>query len=79
MSSGRPARFEERYAYAFADGTYFTVIYNGEGCKMPILAVSGHCRTGKEKCSLSASAIEKMSRLGKTCWKTSKQRGVKDD
>ena len=31
----------ERYAYAFADGTYFTVIYNGEGCKMPILAVVG--------------------------------------
>src|SRR5437764_15349153 len=27
---------EQRYAYAFADGTYFTVIYNGEGCKMPI-------------------------------------------
>lgn len=24
------------YAYAFADGTSFTVIYNGEGCKMPI-------------------------------------------
>jgi transposase-like protein len=23
------------YRYAFADGTYFTVIYNGEGQKMP--------------------------------------------
>ncbi len=31
----------ERYEYAFADGTYFTVIYNDEGCKMPILAVAG--------------------------------------
>ncbi len=31
----------ERYAYAFADGTYFTVIYNGEGWKMPIVAVVG--------------------------------------
>lgn len=29
------------YAYAFADGTYFTVIYNGQGHKMPILAVIG--------------------------------------
>jgi transposase-like protein len=37
----------ERYAYAFADGTYFTVIYNGEGCKMPILAVVGITTTGE--------------------------------
>src|SRR5215204_5693842 len=28
-----------RYEYLFADGTYFTVIYEGEGCKMPILVV----------------------------------------
>lgn len=32
---------KERYLYAFADGTYFTVIYNQEGVKMPILAVIG--------------------------------------
>jgi len=37
----------ERYTYAFADGTYFTVIYNGEGCKMPILAVIGIAPTGE--------------------------------
>ena len=30
-----------RYVYVFADGTYFTVIYEREGCKMPILAVVG--------------------------------------
>lgn len=30
-----------KYVYAFADGTYFTVIYDSEGCKMPILAVVG--------------------------------------
>ena len=29
------------YVYAFADGTYFSVIYNDQGCKMPILAVIG--------------------------------------
>ena len=29
------------YAYVFADGTYFTVIYDGQGQKMPILAVIG--------------------------------------
>jgi transposase-like protein len=34
------------YAYAFADGTYFSVIYEGEGCHMPILAVVGITDTG---------------------------------
>jgi len=38
---------QEHYLYAFADGTYFTVIYDGEGCKMPILAVIGIDKTGK--------------------------------
>ena len=40
---------EACYAYAFADGTYFTVIYNGEGCKMPILAVVGIKTTGERE------------------------------
>jgi transposase-like protein len=30
-----------RYAYVFADGSYFSVIYDGEGQKMPILALIG--------------------------------------
>lgn len=30
---------EAHYRYAFADGTYFSVIYDGEGHNMPILAV----------------------------------------
>src|SRR5436309_4034520 len=38
-----------RYAYAFADGTYFTVIYGDEGCKMPILAVVGIAETGERE------------------------------
>jgi putative transposase len=40
---------EERYEYAFADGTYFTVIYDGEGHKMPILAVVGITTTGQRE------------------------------
>ena len=40
---------EERYEYAFADGTYFTVIYDGEGHKMPILAVIGINVTGQRE------------------------------
>jgi putative transposase len=40
---------EGRYEYAFADGTYFTVIYDGEGHKMPILAVVGINTTGQRE------------------------------
>lgn len=32
---------QAHYWYVFADGTYFTVIYDGQGEKMPILAVIG--------------------------------------
>jgi len=38
-----------RYEYAFADGTYFTVIYDGEGHKMPILAVVGIKTNGERE------------------------------
>jgi Transposase, Mutator family len=37
----------QRYVYAFADGTSFTVIYNGKGCKMPVLAVVSIAETGE--------------------------------
>ena len=40
---------DEHYAYAFADGTYFTVIYDSEGHKMPILAVIGITTTGQRE------------------------------
>jgi putative transposase len=40
---------EEHYVYAFADGTYFTVIYDGEGHKMPILAVVGINTSGQRE------------------------------
>ncbi len=42
-------KLEKRYAYAFADGTYFTVIYTGQGCKMPILAVVGISQSGERE------------------------------
>lgn len=37
------------YAYLFADGTYFTVIYDGAGAKMPILAVIGITAGGERE------------------------------
>ena len=41
---------ESRYLYAFADGTYFTVIYDDQGHKMPILAVMGINTKANEMC-----------------------------
>lgn len=38
---------QNHYLYVFADGTYFTVIYHEDGCKMPILAAIGIDETGK--------------------------------
>ena len=34
-------KLEKHYVYCFADGTYFSIIYDHEGCKTPILAVIG--------------------------------------
>ena len=67
-------KLNERYVYAFADGTYFTVIYNGEGCKMPILAVVGIAETGeRDVLADHAWAIAKMNKPGKICWMISKR------
>ncbi len=37
------------YLYAFADGTYFSVIYEGQGQKMPILALIGILPDGQRE------------------------------
>jgi transposase-like protein len=47
FESWKRRKLEAHYLYAFADGTYFTVIYAEEGCKMPILAVIGITTDGK--------------------------------
>jgi transposase-like protein len=39
----------ERYVYMFADGTYFSVIYEGESNKTPILALIGITDAGKRE------------------------------
>jgi transposase-like protein len=41
FASWKTRSLKAHYLYVFADGTYFTVIYDQEGCKMPILAVVG--------------------------------------
>jgi putative transposase len=40
---------QAHYLYMIADGTYFSVIYDGEGQKMPILAVIGIDLEGKRE------------------------------
>ena len=40
---------QSRYLYAFADGTYFTIIYDGKGCQMPLLAVVGITPAGERE------------------------------
>ena len=55
------------YLYAFADGTYFTVIYDWEGCKTPILAVVGINRRANASCWASASGSARTSKPGKSC------------
>lgn len=70
-------KLRERYLYAFADGTYFTVIYNSEGCKMPILAVVGIDETGER----DVLAFRVGDRENEQAWKDLlddlKARGVK--
>lgn len=67
-----------RYAYAFADGTYFTVIYNGEGCKMPILAVIGITSTGEREVLAFRVGDRENQHAWEDLFEDLKARGVKE-
>jgi len=41
FAAWKTRQLARHYVYCFADGTYFSVIYDHAGCKMPILAVIG--------------------------------------
>src|SRR5436309_1854542 len=71
-------QLKERYAYAFADGTYFTVIYNGEGCKMPILAVVGISTTGQREVLAFRVGDRENEQAWKDLFDDLKARGVKE-
>ncbi len=49
FTSWKQRKLQAHYLYVFADGTYFTVIYDETGCKMPILAVIGIDGEGKRE------------------------------
>jgi len=71
-------RLEKRYAYAFADGTYYTVIYNDEGCKMPILAVIGIRTTGEREMLAFCVGDRENEQAWKDLFDDLKARGVKE-
>jgi transposase-like protein len=71
-------RLAERYEYVFADGTYFTVIYNGEGCKMPILAVVGIASSGEWEVLGFRVGDRENQQAWEDVLEDLKQRGVKE-
>src|SRR5436309_12148672 len=71
-------KLSERYVYAFADGTYFTVIYGNEGCKMPILAVVGIAETGERDVLAFRIGDRENQQAWEDLFDDLKQRGVKD-
>lgn len=68
---------DEHYPYAFADGTYFTVIYNGEGCKMPILAVVGITAKGEREVLAFRVGDRENQQAWADLFEDLKERGVK--
>jgi transposase-like protein len=71
-------KLAERYEYVFADGTYFTVIYNGQGCKMPILAVVGIAVTGEREVLAFRVGDRENQHAWEDLLEDLKQRGVKE-
>jgi transposase-like protein len=65
-----------RYIYAFADGTYFTVIYEAEGCKMPILAVVGITEQGDREVLAFSVGERENQNAWEALLEDLKQRGV---
>jgi len=68
----------ERYEYVFADGTYFTVVYDHEGCKMPILAVVGIRPDGEREVLGFTVGDRENQQAWEDLFEDLKQRGVKE-
>lgn len=68
----------ERYAYLFADGTYFTVIYDGEGVKMPIIAVVGIRMSGEREVLAFTTGEHENQQAWEDLFDDLKRRGVKE-
>jgi putative transposase len=66
-----------RYVYTFADGTYFTVIYEDEGHKMPILAVVGINTAGEREVLAFTVGERENQKAWEDLFDDLKARGVK--
>lgn len=64
------------YRYAFADGTYFSVIYDEEGCKMPILAAIGITETGEREVLAFSVGDRENQQAWEELFEDLKRRGV---
>jgi transposase-like protein len=64
------------YLYLFADGTYFSVIYDQEGCKMPILAVVGIDSEGKREVLAFCVGERENQRAWEDLFEQLKERGI---
>jgi transposase-like protein len=68
---------QAHYRYLFADGTYFSVIYDGQGHKMPILAVIGISLAGeREVLAFTVGERENRAAWDDLCYQL-KLRGVR--
>jgi putative transposase len=69
---------DAHYVYAFADGTYFSVIYDAEGHKMPILAIVGITLAGeREVLAFTVGERENQRAWEDVCWMSSNGAGFK--
>jgi transposase-like protein len=68
----------QRYGYAFADGTSFSVMDNGQGCKMPILAVVGSGSTAEREMLGFCVGDRENQQAWEDLLEDLKQRGVKE-
>ena len=64
------------YAYAFADGTYFSVIYGTQGYKMPILAIIGITPSGERDVLAFSSGDRENQQAWEQLFEELKRRGV---
>jgi hypothetical protein len=67
----------QRYVYAEASGTSFTVSYNEEGCKMPILAVVGIAEPGERDVLTFSVGDRENQQAWEDLLQDLKERGVK--
>ncbi len=76
FASWQQRELPKRYIYAFADGTYFSVIYNGEGQKMPILALIGIGEGGQREVIAFATGERENQGAWESLFDDVKARGV---